>query len=282
MAFDGETADAEEIVAVANTLPFDSDKRLIVVRNVDRMPAAGQGVLAEYAASPSPLACLVLAAAKVNRGSRLYKAVDRLGGVAEYKAPKRSEYPGWVADYVAQRGRSIDRAGAEALVRAVGHDLRRLVTEADKVIAFAGDGGALSAADVEAVVAGTAPVSVFELLDAIGARECQAALARLDRLLAAGEPLLGVHAMVLRHIRTLASARALLDRGLSERGIARELGLPDWLARNAARQARRFEPAELVRALRGAAEVEAALKSGSVEERVAYERWLAGVCRHPT
>lgn len=278
-AFDGESTDADEIVAVANTLPFDSDKRLIVVRGVDRMTPAGQRVLADYAASPSPSTCLVLAAATVNRGSRLYKAVDRLGGVAEYKAPKRSEYPQWVAEYVATHGRRMDRGAAEALVRAVGRDLRRLTIEADKVMAYAGAAASISAADVEAVVAGTAPASVFELLDAIGGRDCAAAVARLHDLLSAGEALLGIHAMVLRHLRTLASVRALMERGETATAIAKETGLPDWLARSAMEQARRFEPAELVQALREAAGVEAALKSGSGDERVTYESWLIGVCR---
>jgi DNA polymerase III delta subunit len=70
-----------------------------------------------------------------------------------------------------------------------------------------------------------------------------------------------------------------MERGETATAIAKETGLPDWLARSAIEQARRFEPAELVRALREAAGVEAALKSGSGDERVTYESWLIGVCR---
>lgn len=276
--FDGETADGAEVVAAANTLPFASERRLVVVRNVDKMRASEQAVLATYALDPAPTACVVLVATKLRRDSKLYKAVDALGGTAEYRAPGRSEYPAWVIELFGTRGRKIDRGGAEALVAAVGRDLRRLETEADKVVAYAGDRVTLTRADIEAVVEATASPSVFDFLNALGSRECGAAFGLLDALLGSGEELLGIHAMTVRHLRTLTSARALLDRGVASGAMQRELGMQEWQVRNAVAQARRFGAGELARALRDTADLEARLKSGQGEPRVVFEMWLAGVC----
>lgn len=278
-AFDGETAEAERIVAAANTIPFASERRLVVVRNVDKMRAAEQAVLTAYAENPSPSACLVLVASAMPKTTRLYKAVAALGGAAEYKAPARGEYPAWVTDFFASKGRRMTRDGAEALVAAVGRDLRRLEIEAEKVIAFAGERTELERADIEHVVAGTAPVSVFEFLDTVGARQCAPGLARLDDLLAAGESLPGIHAMTVRHLRTLTSARALLDRGAGRAEIQRELRLGDWQLGKALDQARRFTAEELRDAMRDAADVDQKMKSGQGEERVVFEVWIAGICR---
>ena len=278
-SFDGETAGAADVIAAANTLPFASERRLVVVRGVDSMRAADHALLADYAADPAPTACLVLVARKIPKNSRLYKAVDALGGIAEYRAPKRSEYPGWVTQLFAARGRTLSRDGAEVLVRFVGRDLRRLETEAEKIIAYAGERTALDRADVEVVVVRTASASVFDLLNALGARECATALEVLDALVRDGEQLLGIHAMCLRHIRQLVSARALVDRS-DERGVVqRELRLQDWQARSLTEQARRFTPAELSRALRDGADLEARMKSGRGEPRIELEVWLVSVCR---
>jgi len=278
-AFEGESADASAVVAAANTLPFASDRRLVIVRSVDRMPAAGQHMLADYAKDPAPTACVVLVARKMRKDSKLFKAVDALGGVAEYKAPRKSEYPSWVAQLFTAKGRTITHDGAVALVRAVGRDLRRLETEADKLLAYVGDRTAVTRDDVVSVVAETAPVSVFDFLNAVGARECAAALALLDDLLADGQDLMGVHAMTVRHLRTLVSARALADRGASQGDVQRGIGMADWQARTALEQARRFSAAELSAALRGAAALEARMKSGQGEPRVLFEVWLARLCR---
>ncbi|MRR11937.1 DNA polymerase III subunit delta [bacterium] len=278
-AFDGENADPGAVVAAANTLPFASERRLVVVRGVDRMDAAGQAVLAEYAKDPAPTACLVLVARKMRKDSKLYRAVDALGGVAEYKAPRRNEYTTWVMELFAGKGRRLNADGASALVRSVGRDLRRLETEADKVIAFAGERTDLSREDIESVVVGTAPVTVFDFLNALGARDCGGALELLDDLTANGEELMGIHAMTVRHLRSLVSVRALLDRGGSPVDVQRGVGMADWQARAAIEQARRFSPQELSRSLRDAAAMEARMKSGQGEPQVLFEVWLASVCR---
>lgn len=277
-AFDGESADASAVVAAANTLPFASERRLVIVRDVDKMNAAGHAVLAEYALDPAPTACLVLVAKRMRKDSKLFKAVQALSGVSEFRAPKRSEYPVWVADLFASRGRRITHDGASALVQTVGRDLRRLETEAEKVIAYAGERTELTRDDVVSVVAETAPVSIFDFLNAVGARECASALVLLGDLIASGEDVMGIHAMTVRHLRSLLSARALADRGAAMGEVMREIGMAEWQAKNALTQARRFTPAELSRALRGAASLESSMKSGRGEPRLLFEMWLASVC----
>lgn len=278
-AFNGESADPGDIIAAANTLPFASERRLVVVTDVQKMNAAAQTQLAAYAADPSPTTCLVLVATKMRKDSKLLKAVAAIGGTAEYKAPRRHEYPGWVVDHFAFRGRTLARDGAETLVRSVGRDLRRLETEAEKIIAFVGERTQISREDVASVVAETAPVSIFEFLDAVGARECGRALELLDDLIRGGEEVIGIHAMTVRHVRTLTSVGALLGRGADTGTIMRDAGMADWQVRNITPQARRFEPAELSVALRSAADVEARMKSGRGEPRLVFERWLVDLCR---
>ncbi len=277
-AFDGETADPDAIIAAANTIPFGSERRFVVVKSVDRMPAAAQGVLAEYARDPAPTACLVLVARKLRKDSRLYKAVDALGGAYEYGAPRRSGYAGWVREQMEARGRRMTADAAETLVRAAGRDLRRLDGEIEKVIAYAGDRTEITRSDVEQVVAPVAPASVFDFINALGARECGPALEVLDDMLEGGQELLGVHTMTIRHLRTLVSVRALMDRGAGMGVLMREVGMADWQARIAVEQARRFTAAELSRAVRSAATLEAEMKSGGGEARYLFEVWAIGVC----
>jgi DNA polymerase-3 subunit delta len=276
--FEGPHAEAEAVVGAANTFPFDSERRLVIVWDVDKMGAEGVQPIVEYCADPAEHTVLVLVARKVARNTRLYKAVDALGGVFEYKALKRSEYPGEVAALFEAKGRTVDREAAEALVAAVGRDLRMLATEVEKVVAHAGDKERLTAEDIREVVAETSPVSVFEFLDALGARDCRESLRLLARLLAEGERLLGVHAMAVRHVRSLLGARALLDRNATKQQMVTGLSRPDWQVRNLVRQAERFREEELVGALEGAALAEEEMKTSRTEPRLAFERWVVSVC----
>lgn len=278
--FDGDIASADEIIAAANTMPFMSDKRLVIVRRADKMAASDLGVLADYAGDPNPTTALVLVAEKMAKNLRIYKAVAAKGGAHEYKPPSKREFPATVVSMFAARGRKIGLDAAEVLVRAVGYDLRRLAIEIEKVVAFAGDSPMLSRSDIEQVMSTTASTSVFDLLDAVGSRNCREAVRLLGNLLGEGESVFGVHAMLLRHIRQLLQIRALLDRpeGVhSQEAIAAAVGMSPWQARNLMRQASRFEAGELVDALRAAAMGEAQMKT-SRDSRLVLELWLISVC----
>lgn len=280
--FDGASACGEDVVIAANTAPFLSAKRLVVVRDVERMSPEGQAALIEYARDPSPTACLVLVAGSLAKTSRLYKALHALGVVSEYQAPKRSELPGWVAALVRSKGHTITRAGAEALIRAVGKDLRALETEVDKVIAFVGEKKELDVADVEAVVAQTAPTSVFDFLDALGARNSARALVLLDELLETGESPAGMLALCVGRLRVLIGIQSLTARGATVGEMMRELRLADWQLRNMSRQSDRFHEHELVDALRDAADAEKRMKTSQGDPGLVLERWVVGVCDRST
>lgn len=276
--FDGENANVDEVVAACNTLPFASERRLVVVRNVDKMGKDGTDTLVKYAENPCESTILTLVAKKLAKNTRLYKAVDKLGGLIERAAPRPSEYPGEVQKLFARHGKTVTLDGAELMVNAVGKDLRRLSVEVDKAVAFTGTTSELTARDIEQVVSTAATTSVFELGAALGDRDCARALRLLDRLLGDGESVHGLHALALRNVRDLIAARALIDRGGGSVGeLAAELGRPDWQIRNLPRQARGFTSEELVDILRAAAAGEAEMKT-SRDSRLVFERWIVKVC----
>jgi len=277
--FDGEKTDGSQIVAAANTLPFMSERRLVIVRDADKMATDELNVIAEYAANPNPETVLVLVAEKMAKNLKIYKAVDALGGVAEYKAPSKREYPHKVVEMFAARGKRVGADAAEVLVRAVGFDLRKLDTEVEKIAAFCGDETTLSRREIEEVMSTTAPASIFDFLDALGARDCRAALKTLSELLGDGESIYGIEAMALRHIRNLISVRSLMDRGEATRpeAVAPVIKAAPWQAKNLMRQAQRFAEEELVAALRRLAPADAEMKT-SRDPRLAFERWCVFVC----
>jgi len=256
-----------------------SERRLVVVRDADKMSADELGVITEYAADPNPETVLVLVAQKMAKNLRIYKAIDALDGVAEYKAPSKREYPRKVVEMFAARGKRVGIDAAEVMVRAVGFDLRRLDTEIEKVVAFSGAEGTLSRNQIEEVMSTTATASIFDFLDALGARDCRAALRTLAELLGENESIYGIEAMTVRHIRNLISVRSLIDRGEATRpeAVAPVIKAAPWQARNLMRQAERFSESELVDALRGMAATDAKMKT-SRDPRLAFERWCVSLC----
>jgi len=261
------------VLNAANTMPFMSERRLVIVRDVDKFDAASMEQMAAYAKDPAPYTCLVLVATKVAKNTKLYKAVAATGVAFEYAAPKRNEYASEVVRLLKERGRQIPLGAAQTLVNIVGRDLRRLDLEADKLVAFVAEGAPITRGDVVAVASASGEASVFELTDAIGDRDTTRALRLLRRLLGSETPL-GIHAMVARHTRAMVGARALAARGMGPDAMAPEIGMPPWQVRNVVRQAERYTPAELSVALRGLAAAEEEMKTSPTDAGLVMERWI--------
>jgi len=276
--FDGETASGTAIVAACNTLPFASDHRLVIVNNAEKMPKDGADALVAYAADPSPTCILALAASRLAKNTRLYKAVDRLGGVLERKVPRGAEFVRGVVSLADDRGKRVSFEAAEALVVATGEDLRRVSAELDKLVAFVGESPEIKRSDVESVVASAAKAKLWEFGEALADRDCRRALVLASALLGDGESVFALHATALRTVRDLIAARSMLDRGeTSAAMLARVLGRPDWQVKRLPRQASAFGSSELVDLLRAAAAGEAHMKT-SRDARLVLERWIVEVC----
>ncbi len=277
--FDAESMDPDEVIAAANTLPFLSEKRLVVVTNIDKVNAASTDALVTYATDPAPTTVLALVGAKLAKNTRLYKAVDKLGGVVARTAPKRHELPAYVRRMFADRGREISLEAAERFVGTVGLDLQQLSIEIDKAIVYVGtDVREITFAHVDEIASTTAKRTLFDFTEALGDRDCRRALLVAGQLIDDGTSEYALHAMAVRMLRDLITARSLDERGHGEAlDVARELGRPDWQVKRLPRQARGFERGELVRLLQQAAEAEAHMKTGR-DPRLVLERWIIEAC----
>jgi DNA polymerase III subunit delta len=178
-----------------------------------------------------------------------------------------------------ERGKRITPSVAERLVELVGRDLRRLDVEAEKLAAYVGEAPDVSATDLASAATADGTTTVYELTDAVGDRDVERALRLLGSLLGSGETALGLVAMLVRHVRALIGALALAARGLGVDAMAPELGMAPWQARNAARQASKWEPTELSNALCGLAAVEEEMKTSPTDAGLVLERWVISTMR---
>ncbi|HCG99326.1 MAG TPA: hypothetical protein DE036_05890, partial [Actinobacteria bacterium] len=114
--FNGAEVSAAKVIQAANTLPFMSEKRLVVVKNAEKLSRDDAGQLAEYAEKPSEFACVVFVSNSANKTSRLYKAVEKTGEIAEYSLKILNKSPTvWIKEQFAVRGKLVSDAVARHL-----------------------------------------------------------------------------------------------------------------------------------------------------------------------
>ncbi len=286
-AFQGRDIDAGSILASANMLPMMAERRLVVVRDLQEISPKELEPLEEYFEDPSPTTCLVFHARtiqkKIDGRISIVKKLKKAAEHCEFKSLYENELGPFMKRQAKRRGLRINREVSAYLIDAVGTELAALDQAFLKIDLYMGkaedeEPRAVTVEDAQAVVARTRNRSVFDLTDALGERNFQSAMEILDRMLLDGEaPLLLSH-MIARHFRIVAK---LQDPSLRNAGRGKAAGavrVNPFFVKDYKRHARTFSTDEVAEILRQLLEVDIALKSSPLDDRVILEQLLTDIC----
>src|SRR5690606_6913128 len=245
-------------------------RRVLVVRSGQDARKDVVTALLEYAASPDPEVTLVVTHAGGAKGKTLADGLRKAGAVvvAAAKLKGQRERIAFVRDEIRRRGGRCTAEAAEAILAAVGNDLRDLAAACAQLVADTD--GAISVETVARYYRGRAEVSGFTVADAALVGDVAGALEALRWALHIGVDPVPLADALADGVRTVARVAAA-GRG-SPYQLASSLGMPAWKVERAQRQGRGWSPHGLADAMRAAAECNAAVKGGAEDRAYALER----------
>ena len=270
-----ETSAADLTLATLGELSAPSlfsSIRCVVVRGLENLPEESVAGLVDYASSPAEDVALVLVHGGGPRGSGTLTKLRKLASVTEAKSGelRPSEFPGFVAAEVRSHGSRIDPDAADALVQAVGQDLRSLAAAADQL---AGDfpGEPITAERVKQYFGGRAEAKSFAVADAAFWGRRTVALEELRWALDGGTAPVLVTSAFAGGARGVARYLAA-PRGMREADLAREVGVPPWKLRTIRDQSRGWTDGGIARAIRAIAQADADVKGAAGDASYTLER----------
>ena len=149
------------------TLPFLSDRRVVIIRDADSFISEYRDKLENYAKSPAPTATLILCCRSFPKSTKLYKAAIASGGVAvECKKLNPRGLAEFVTEQATAHGKRLDRGVAARLVDLVGQDQGLLSGEVEKLCLYALDRKSVTGDDLSDLVGQTREEKIFAVMDA--------------------------------------------------------------------------------------------------------------------
>ncbi|MEV4515078.1 DNA polymerase III subunit delta [Dactylosporangium sp. NPDC049525] len=265
---------AGELAELLSPSLFGGRRVLVVDSGQDTKKDIIAALLA-YAADPEDDVILVVTHAGGAKGKALADGLKAAGAdvVPAAKIGKHRERVDFVRNEIRRQGGKIGEDAAEALLGAVGNDLRDLVAACSQLVADTG--GRIDVSTVAQYYRGRAEVSGFTVADAVMVGDVPAALEALRWAMQVGVDPVPIADAIADGVRTVARVAAA-GKGNAYQ-LAGSLGMPPWKVERAQRQARGWTPEALVDAMRVAAEVNAAVKGGSDDRGYALERAVFAV-----
>jgi len=265
------------VIDAANQMPMMSSRRIVVVREFDKIKEDEQELVLAYLKNPAPTTTMVFQAVSPDKRRKLTAALMKTCAVVTFDLLDESRASRWAEERLKQRGCSIEPGALRLLIGLVGTGLTRLVNELEKLAAYA-DGDAINSATVQELVPRVSEHTSWELWDAINARDRKRALKLMERLLDDSDalPILGSLASLYRRLLT---GKELVERGASSQEITKATG--QW-SQTFLNRLRRASRAEIVHGLRRIAEVDNAIKNSEGTPRLQMQYLVAELTLSPS
>lgn len=266
-----DKADLGEALALANTAPVFSERRMVILTGIEKLRKNPKEALTAYLENPLDTTVLVLThddSKKLKTEKALTAAAATHGDVANFDELKRDDLAMWVKNRLQATGLNGQFDAVETLCEAVGGDLNALAQEIEKLALYTADreDKSISKEDVLAGVGFSKEENPFALSNAVQYLNKNRALALVDQLIDSGEEPIAVLGKISYPMLKMARIKRLSNAGMSAGDIARAAGLMFWES-SLVNNARNF-PAEdtFLKALDRLIEVDKSFKSSTVSD----------------
>lgn len=281
--FYGAETCADEVSMAMQTMPFLSERRLVIVKDADRLRASEREKLAEFIKISSQSSCLVIVwPEKIrpeNQKSSLFEAVKESGIIVEFRRPYDNELPSWIQKEAEKRSKRITIGAVQCLIQESGSNLMDLRNEIEKLGLFTGANKEITLEDVELSSGRTKTANLNSLAEAVESKQIDTGLKIVEDLLSEGEIPLKILSALYRVIRRLFYAKSLLEENKSScQEIKQELRLHQYFDRNFFANLSRFSLEDLRGHIDAVLHADMELKTSSRTEALVFEELLLTLC----
>jgi DNA polymerase III subunit delta len=298
--------DVNEVLDRARTPSLMAPFQVFFVRGVKALYGRGKhdeefAAIEAYCKSPNPDALIVFIADHISipadvrrmdltdkdRFERIRETLGEYCGIVELARVEETEAVRWLIDAAAQQDVKIENDAARELVDALGSDMMLVANELEKLALYVGDKRRITLGDVETMVLAAKQRSLYELTDAISAKDRARALEMMDAILNTGDGDEAAIGHLYMLAKTFRQMLVILEKNVRDsRAIWQALWqgfrVPPFAADDIIKQARRYKSKrEITRAIRLIARADLALRSNPPSKRLILENLVLDLASAP-
>lgn len=269
-AFMGKDFTVEQVIDLAETLPFFAERRVILIEDSGLFQKDGDK-LAEYLDKKPESTVFLFVESSADKRSRLYKTVAGLGHAAEFRVQDEDTLKRWIVSLVKKENKQITVRAVESLLERTASDMELLSQELEKLFCYTQGKDAIDLPDVEAVCTTVIGNHIFDMISAMANKNQMEALRLYYELLALREPPMRILYLMGRQFSQLLTIKDLRNRGYDKRKIAEKTELKPFIVDKYLVQAGKFKMLTLKAAIEDCVDFDEAVKTGKMTDRLCVE-----------
>ncbi len=267
--YDAGDIDIEDAIDSANTLPFLSQYRIVIINNVELLKENQINLLLRYCKNPNLNTRLILLTNK----SKLPPGFSDLAGRSKrFNSLSSEELFLWIKNRLKAHGRMVESDAVELIAESCGNNLAIISKELEKLITYTGKRTQIKRQDAEDVLGRGINKTAFEYLDLIFEEDISGALEALNSIKVEIQrhppKLLG---LILWNFKQILKIKTLMNEGKKEYEIFQMLRLNRSRASGFIRHAKKFNMQKLKTVFKTLLELDLSLKRSRILPHAGYE-----------
>lgn len=262
--------DEIQVIEQAETMPFFADHRVILIENSGfgkKMPEK----LGDYLSKIPEFTIIIFVEPTADKRGKLYKTAKAAGRDIEINMPNESDLAKWVGGLLKEAGVQMKKEAWSQFLLMTHDSMDNMARELEKLISYVGDRGQITLEDVNAICVSRVETKIFDMINAIAAKDLRRTLDLYQDMLSAKEPPMRILYMIVRQFRQMKVIKQLSELGENITTIARKVGSPDFAVKRTLQLARNYTEKEISSLLEDAADFETRVKTGLLDENLAVE-----------
>lgn len=286
-SFDMEETPLEDAVNSAMTIPFLSERKGVILRNCVFLTAGKSPkeldqplpYLFRYLSNPSPSTVMILQAPyeKLDTRKQVYRACEESCRIVECAASKKEDIYALVKKTVAEAGKTMDADALEEFVNRTDRDASLAVHELEKLLLYADTLPRIDLAMVWKVTTRNLEDNVFELVNAILARDSRTVTRVYQDLFRVGTEPMNVLSLVIGKFQEILYAKELLRTNRSFEDIMKFFNATKGRTYYIVKNAKDLSDDQLSRYMNELEKIDFRIKSGALDKKIALELFLLGI-----
>lgn len=268
--YEGKGINPNEIIDLAETMPFLAERRVIIIENSGFFKEKCEE-LSNYLEDSSESTCFIFVENEVDKRGKLFKRVKDKGRAVELKAQDEKSLTKWILGLLSKENKKITQNAMQLFLSKTGTDMENIQKEIEKLVCFVGEKDNITFEDVEEICTTRITNNIFEMVSAVANKEQKKALDLYYDLLALKEPPMRILYLITRQFNLLLQVKDLKRLGFDSGDIARKIGLPGFVVNKYLAQANQFTMNWLKGAINACADSEEAVKTGKMNDVMSLE-----------
>ena len=266
-----------EMISACMAYPMLADRRLVIVKNFNKMKISDPDSLEKYVSKPISSTVLILSAEESGK-TKIFQTLKNKSETISCDPIPEYKLNDWIFSFYNAKNIHIDRQASQFLVNHIGSDLLIIENEIEKILNYKNNDTTITIDDLIQTTGASKQANIFTLQNALGGNQLGLSLKISKSLIESGENISGINAILFAFYRKVMIVSSLKVLGKNHRQITEETKLGDFQLKNIFPIAERYSPKQIGKIIQLLKNLDMDIKTSNISEKHALNMLCYNIC----